>query len=60
MRFFNSRNGEERSQLKLRSDVILLTNVFEKFEKVSIEEFDINPLSCSFTRLYLAMWFEIY
>ena len=30
----------------MTSDVILLTCVFEKFVKVSIIEFDINPLYC--------------
>ena len=30
----------------MRTDVTLLADVFEKFIKVSIEEFDINPLYC--------------
>ena len=29
-----------------KSDVILLGDVFEKVKKVSIEDFDINPLYC--------------
>ena len=28
----------------LKSDVLLLARVFEKFRKVSVTEFDINPL----------------
>ena len=30
----------------MKSDVILLADVFEKFVKVSSEEYDINPLYC--------------
>ena len=43
---FNFKNGEELTQLFLKSDVLLLTCVFEKYIKVSINEFDINPLFC--------------
>ena len=43
---FNIKNGEEMTQLYLKSDVILLTDVFEKFIKISIEEYGINPLYC--------------
>ena len=39
-------NGEELTQLYLKSDVLLLTCVFEKFMKVSVNEFGINPLYC--------------
>ena len=43
---FNIKNGEELTQLYLKSDVPLLARVFEKFLKVSINEFGINPLYC--------------
>ena len=43
---FNIKNGQELTQLYLKSDVILLADVFEKFIKVSIKEFKINPLYC--------------
>ena len=42
----NSKNGEEVTQLYLKSGVLLLACVFEKFIKVSVNEFDINPLYC--------------
>ena len=41
---FDIKNGEELTQLYLKSDVLLLACVFEKFIKVSINEFGINPL----------------
>ena len=43
---FDIKNGEEPTQVYLRSDVLLLTCVFEKFIKVSINEFGINLLFC--------------
>ena len=43
---FNIKNGKELSELYLKSDVILLADVFEKFIKISVEEFGINPLYC--------------
>ena len=43
---FNFRNGEELTQLYLRNNVLLLTCVFEKVIKVSVNEFRINPLYC--------------
>ena len=39
-------NGEERTQLFLKSDVVLIVCVFEKFIKVSYNELGINPLYC--------------
>ena len=43
---FNIKNGRELTVLYLKSDVILLADVFEKFIKVSVEEYGINPLYC--------------
>ena len=43
---FNIRNGEELTQLYLKSVVLLLPCVFEKFIKVFVNEFGINPLYC--------------
>ena len=43
---FNIENGEELTQLYLKSDVILLADVFEKFIKISVEEYGRNPLYC--------------
>ena len=43
---FNIKNGKELTELYLKSDVILLADVFEKFIKISVEEFGINPLYC--------------
>ena len=43
---FNTRNGEELTEIYLKSDVLLLTCVIEKIIKVSFNEFDINPLYC--------------
>ena len=42
----NIRNGEELTRLYLKNDVLLLACVFEKFVKVSVNEFSINPLYC--------------
>ena len=46
IKLFNIKNGEELRQLYLKSDVLLLACVFEKFKKVSINEFGINPVCC--------------
>ena len=43
---FNIKNGEELTEIHLKSDVLLLACVFEKFIKVSVYEFGINPLYC--------------
>ena len=41
---FNIKNGKELIELYLKSDAILLADVFEKFIKISVEEYGINPL----------------
>ena len=46
MKIFNNKNGEELTEIYLKSDILLLTCVFEKFIKVSVNEFKINPLYC--------------
>ena len=43
---FNNKKGEELTEIYLKSDVLLLTRVFEKFIKVSVGEFIIIPLYC--------------
>ena len=42
----NIKNGEEPTQIYLKSDVLLLTCVFQNFMKVSVNEFGINPIYC--------------
>ena len=44
-KLFNIKNGGKLTRLYLKSDVFLLTCVFEKFSSVSIKEFDINLMS---------------
>ena len=41
---FIIKHGEKLTEIYLKSDVLLLACVFEKFKKVSVNEFDINPL----------------
>ena len=43
---FNIKNGEELTQLYLKSDILLLGCVFEKFIKVSVNEFGVIRLYC--------------
>ena len=43
---FNIKNREELKEIYFKSDVLLLACVFEKFIKVSVNEFGINPLYC--------------
>ena len=43
---FNIENGEELPEIYLKSDILLLACVFEKFIKVSLNEIKINPLYC--------------
>ena len=43
---FNIKNGEDLTEIYLKSDVLLLACVFEKFVKVSVNEFGTNPLYC--------------
>ena len=43
---FIIKDGEQLTKLYCKSDVILLADVFEKFVKVSTEEYKINPLYC--------------
>ena len=45
-KLFNIKDGEGLTRLYCKSDVILLADVFEKFVKVSTEEYKINPLYC--------------
>ena len=44
---FNIKNGDEYTQFFLKNDVLLLACVFEKFIKVSVNEFGISPLYCA-------------
>ena len=46
IKLFNIKSGKELNKLYLKSDVILLADVFEDFVKVSAEEYGINPLFC--------------
>ena len=46
IKIFIIKNWEELTEIYLKSDVLLLACVFEKFIKVSVNEFGINPLYC--------------
>ena len=43
---FNIKDGKELTEIYLKSDVLLLACVFEKFIKISVNQYDINPLYC--------------
>ena len=45
-KIFDIKDGKELTETILKSDVFLLTCVFEKFIKVSFNEFGNNPLNC--------------
>ena len=46
IKLFDNKNGEELTEIDKKSDVLLLACMFEKFIKVSVNEFEINPLYC--------------
>ena len=46
IKIFNIKDGEELTEIYLKSDVLLLACVFEKFIKVSLNDYKINPLYC--------------
>ena len=46
IKLFNTKIGEELTQIYLKSDVLWLACVFEKFIKISINEYGNNPLYC--------------
>ena len=49
---FKNKNGGELTQLYFKSDVLILTYVFEKFIKVSVNELGMSPLYCDFLPVY--------
>ena len=46
IKIFDNKNGGELTEIYLKSDVLLLACVSEKIIKVSVNEFEINPLYC--------------
>ena len=53
---FNIKNGEEITQIYLKSGVLLLACVFVKFIKISVNEVGINPLYCVSLPGYTWQW----
>ena len=52
IKIFVIKNGEERTEIDLERDVLLLACVFEKFIKVSVNEFEIIPLYCVYQAIH--------
>ena len=50
------KNGEELTRFYMKTDNILLVDVFEKFTKVSTKENGINPLYCLSICTYTYQW----
>ena len=46
VKMFNIKSGEELTQMYLKTDILLLACAFEKFIKISVNEFGNNPLYC--------------
>ena len=46
IKIFDIKTGEKITKLYLKSDVILLADVSEKFVNLSTKEYGINPLFC--------------
>ena len=55
-KLFNIKNGEQLTEIYLKSDVLLLTRVFENFIKVSVNEVGINALYCVSLPGYTWQW----
>ena len=52
IKLFNTKNGEDVTQFYFKSDVLLLACVFEKFIKISVNEYGINPFYCVSSSAY--------
>ena len=52
IKLFNIKNGEELTKLYFKKDGLLSADIFEKYIKVSFEEFDINLLYCVSLTVY--------
>ena len=46
IKLFNIKDGEQVTKIYCKSDIILITDIMEKFFKVSFEEYGIYPLYC--------------